>query len=432
VAAFAAAFFLGIPLTTAPAAAQTIGRVEVTVVDDTGKPVVGAEILVTSEELTRFKQTVKTDKRGRVAVSFVDATKVYLFHVEAEGFQIAEQPVKPQPQQTTRQEIVLLPKGQAKATLAEGDAADAPPPTYTPAQLAFNAGVEELRASAADPAQTKTKLESAVANFEDALEKDPTLKEPWSALAVAHAELEDWEAAVEAADTFAEMNGGAGNASTYRVLYRAHQALGHADEAQQARDALSALGEGKDSAAFAHNEGVAAVRIGDDDTALERFQEALRLDPSLAPAALGVTVLHLRHSRFAEAAAAAEHTLTLDPENMTALMARWQSYRALGEAEKEKAALDELAKRDPAPLVADLLNRGKTLFEAGDSKAAIVELSRAVELAPDHAEAHYRLALCYVGLDDKPAAKKHLDRFLELAPDHPEAGTAREMLAYLE
>jgi len=413
-----------------PAAAQ-IGRVEVTVLDDAGEPVVGAAIVVTSEELTRFRQTAKTDKRGRAAVSFVDATKEYLFRIEAEGFAPMEQWIKPQPQETSRREIRLAPKGQTRYVTADGEGAPSSAASFTPAQTAFNEGVEELRASGADPAQRGAKLEAAVAKFSEALDKDPDLAEAWSATAVAEAERENWDAAIDAAQRFIDAKG-AGDASTYRVLYRAHQAKGDIGEAQQARDALAQLGEGKESAAFTHNEGVAAVRIGDDATALERFEEALRLAPDLSQAALGIAVIHLRHNRFREAAAATERLLELDPENQTGLTIRWQAYRALGDAENEKAALAALAAHDPAPVVAELMNRGKELFESGDAKGAAVELERAAELDPDNPDVHYRLGLAYVSLDNKPAAKEHLDRFLALAPDHPEAGAAREMLTYLQ
>ncbi|HUH04288.1 MAG TPA: tetratricopeptide repeat protein [Kofleriaceae bacterium] len=409
----------------APGSAQSIGRVELTVLDDAGKPVAGAEIVVTCEELTRFRQNAKTDKRGRVAVSFVDSTKEYLFHIEAEGFVPVEQYIRARPPEATRREIRLVPRGQGDVAVDGQPVAGQA--SYTPAQIAFNEGVEALRSSAADA----TKLDAAVAKFEEALEKDGRLAEAWSALAVAQAEREDWPAAIEAARRFIELEG-AGDASTYRVLYRAHQAQGDTVAAQQAREALARLGGGKDSATFAHNEGVAAVRIGDDETALERFEEALRLSPDLAPAALGMAVIHLRRSQFQEAAAAAERLLAIEPENVTGLTIRWQAYRALGDPAKEKEALQALAARDPAPIVADLLNGAKQLFEAGDPRAASAQLEQATQLAPDNAEVHYRLGLCYVSLDDKAGGKRHLERFLALAPDHPESAAAREMLSYLE
>jgi tetratricopeptide (TPR) repeat protein len=428
----AAALAAASGLLVAPAPAQTIGRVEVTVLDDTGTPIQGVQILVTSEQLTRFKENVKTDKRGRAAVSFVDATKEYLFHLEAEGFTTLEQYIRPTPMDTVRRELRMQRKTQSAGATpgSQPGEPEQPAASYTPAQLAFNEGVDNLRASASDPAQTKARLEAAVAQFEEALQKDPNLLEAWSALALAHAEREDWQAALDAAQRYAEKS--APNASIYRVLYRAHQALGNTEEAQQARTALSELGEGKDSAAFAHNEGVAAVRIGDDATALERFEEAVRLSPDLAPTHVAIAVIQLRHNRFQEAAAAAETALALNPENSTALMVRWQAYRALGDKDKEAAALAELAKRNPEPVVAELLNRAKTLFEGGDAKGAAAELERALALTPENAEAHYRLGLAYVSVDDKAKAKEHLERFLALAPDHPEAASAKEMISYLK
>jgi Tfp pilus assembly protein PilF len=42
------------------------------------------------------------------------------------------------------------------------------------------------------------------------------------------------------------------------------------------------------------------------------------------------------------------------------------------------------------------------------------------------------LGLCYVNSGDNAKAKEHFSRFLELAPDDPDAGTAAEMVQYLE
>ncbi|HVS63546.1 MAG TPA: tetratricopeptide repeat protein [Thermoanaerobaculia bacterium] len=390
-------------------------------VDEAGQPVEGADIVVTSVELGRFRETAKTNKRGKATVSFVDATRAYVLHVEAEGLAPLEQQLQPRPLETVREKITLRRGRVTEAGDERPAERGAPAASFTPAQRTFNEGVEALRGGQVDQAAEK---------FREALEKDAKLAEAWSALAVVHVEREEWQAAIDAAERYVELK--EADAGIHRVLYRAHQALGNSAEAERAREQLATLGRGQDSAAFAYNEGVDAARIGDDAAALERFEESLELNPELAPALLAMAILHVRQSRFAEAASAAERLLELEPENTTGLEIRWDAYRNLGDATREETARAELARRDPTRVVAYLLDRGKQLFDAGDARGAAEALGRAVELAPGDAQIHYRLGLAHVSLDQQAVARRHLERFLELAPDHPEAASAREMLSYLD
>jgi tetratricopeptide (TPR) repeat protein len=124
--------------------------------------------------------------------------------------------------------------------------------------------------------------------------------------------------------------------------------------------------------------------------------------------------------------------LARDPNDLRALRLRHDAYGRLGDKAKEKEAFEALAKADPKALASALLDSGIAKFNANDSAGAIADLTQVVEIAPESANAHYYLGLCYANTSKPAEAKTHLQRFIELAPDDPNAGAAREMLKYLK
>jgi tetratricopeptide (TPR) repeat protein len=76
--------------------AQAQGRIKGVVTDaGTGKRIAGAKVILTCPEISNFRRELVTDDKGGFATLIVDATKQYLFHVEAQGYQPVEQMNKP-------------------------------------------------------------------------------------------------------------------------------------------------------------------------------------------------------------------------------------------------------------------------------------------------------------------------------------------------
>lgn len=75
--------------------AQAQGRIKGVVTDTQGKPIPGAKIILTCPDITNFHRELTTDEKGAFATLIVDATREYLFHVEAPGFQPQEAMKKP-------------------------------------------------------------------------------------------------------------------------------------------------------------------------------------------------------------------------------------------------------------------------------------------------------------------------------------------------
>ncbi|HEX2466407.1 MAG TPA: carboxypeptidase-like regulatory domain-containing protein, partial [Thermoanaerobaculia bacterium] len=117
-------------------------RIAVTVLDPDGKPLPGVDILVTTADRGDVKVEATTNPKGKATVMVPSVTLNYDMALEREGYQSLTVDVKPQFGETTFREFTLAPVGAVAAAPAPAAAASAP--SFTPAQLAFNAGVEAL------------------------------------------------------------------------------------------------------------------------------------------------------------------------------------------------------------------------------------------------------------------------------------------------
>jgi tetratricopeptide (TPR) repeat protein len=393
-------------------------RIAVTVLDPEGKPLAGVNIQVTTPDRGDVKVKATTNPKGKATVMVPNVTLSYDLALEREGYQSLTVDVKPTFGETTFREFTLAPVGQVAA--APVPAADGSTPSFTPAEVAFNAGVEALG---------RQDQETALARFLEARDKDPNLTQVYSAIAAIYLEKKQPQEALTAAQRFLQSE--PGNPRGLRLVYEAQKQLGNQSEADKALEELQSQ-KGADVATLLFNEGAEALKVGDLDSAEKRFEEALAAQPELYQATEALMVVYARRNDWAKAAAQAEKTLARDPTNLRALRLRHDAYGRLGDQAKEKEAFDALAKADPKALAGALLDSGIAKFNANDTAGAIADLVQVVAIEPDRALAHYYLGLCYTNSSKPAEAKTHLQRFLELAPDDPNAAGAREMLKYLK
>ena len=87
---------LGLPvaLGVAVAWAGTQARLVGSVKDTAGKPVAGAVLILTTDEVAGFEKRVEVKDDGTYTTLLLDATRAYKFRVEAPGFIAQEQPLK--------------------------------------------------------------------------------------------------------------------------------------------------------------------------------------------------------------------------------------------------------------------------------------------------------------------------------------------------
>jgi len=413
--AFLAALLLLLPALSALAVGQ--GRLQAEVVDENGSPLAGVEVRISCEEIA-YQKTLNTNKRGKFTLLVVDATRTYVVQFEKEGYRPVQEQVKMTPGEITRKTFTVpslasapMPPSASEVAAVEG---------RNKAVKVFNEGVALVQSG---------DVEGGKAKFVQASEMDTQMPQPLSALAGIYLDEKDYATAASTAERLLAID--PGNARGLQVAYDAYVELGEKEKAQAALDQLSALDAGgPDAAVRIFNQGADAVRVGDVDTAMERFQKAAELDPELAPAHAALARLYLEKKENEKALAAAETALNIDPDLVDVQKVRYEAYRRMGDEEKAKEVFAEMAAADPEGLAETLYENGREAFNAGNTEQARIAFEQALQADPDYARAHYMLGLVYVNSGQPAKAKEHLNKFIELAPDDPEVATAKEMLQY--
>jgi tetratricopeptide (TPR) repeat protein len=176
---------------------------------------------------------------------------------------------------------------------------------------------------------------------------------------------------------------------------------------------------------FAHNHlGRTLENTGDLEGAAEHYELAVLIRPSAgALSNLGSVLSKL--GRQDEAVARLEQALRLDPRSADALNNLGVVYRALGKPAlaislyERALALEERA--------ATHYNLGSALVAQGQVERGARHLERALELDPFHAEAANNLGVAYVELGRLEEGVAAYERALALAPGYGEAACNRAL-----
>lgn len=161
-------------------------------------------------------------------------------------------------------------------------------------------------------------------------------------------------------------------------------------EAQDTQIKLIDIAAGqRNRARDAYNEGAAAHTADELETALGKFQESAKLDPSLAAPWLGLADIHLRQGASAEAVTAIETYRRLDPDNEQGKRLAVAIYRAADMTDKARGLAAELGDTNlDRDLAVQTYNEGALASQGGDYETALAKFSEAAELDPSLAEAH--------------------------------------------
>jgi tetratricopeptide (TPR) repeat protein len=187
-----------------------------------------------------------------------------------------------------------------------------------------------------------------------------------------------------------------------------------------------AAAEGAGQAVTVYNEGVVAYNGGDLATAVAKFEEAAQLDSKLLAAPLTLSGLYLDRKQYAEAAAAAEQALALEPGNATALRNRYDAYNEAGMKEQAEAALADLVAAAPGRDAAvRVFNLGAAASRSDDMDTAVTHLRRALELDPALEQAYSALEGIYLSRKQFQEAAEIAERHLAAYPNSLEAMTVR-------
>lgn len=412
---------LCLALGLAAGASAQLSVLFIDVVDSEGEPIRDAQVKLVNEDQLGFEEKKTTNKKGKVRFSLVNATVPYEITIERAGYQPVKTQVKADVGQSTKKEYVLRKYSEAQAEAEAAAAAGAEVVRrYTPAQEAFNRGVEAYKAQDLDTASTE---------FQQALRLDPELHSAHSALATLYLEAGNAQAALESAQLFtvAEPD----NPRGWRLVFEAHRALGNNDEADKALDKLGKLESGVNDAAFLYNEGVEALKVGDLVRGAERMESALRIDPNLQSARKSLAIAYINLKEWQKAVDNAEAYLAADPGDVTVMKIRLDGYRGLGDEAKAMEALKAVAEADPTVLIKGYMETATAKFEQGDAAGALADLQQVQAIQPDHGDSLYLIGLCYLNQGDIDTAKATFSRLLEVDPGNANAATAKDMLQSL-
>lgn len=397
------------------------GLLRGTVVDTEGQPLAGVQVTVTSEDLATFHEVLTTDEDGKFKVRFLSNQTQFWFQLllEKPGYQSFSLAFTPSAMRQMREEYVLE-ESETRVVERHGDLASVVSGSSSTAIQAFNEGLT---------AQRDGDLATARGKFEEAIADDPKLGPALVALSQVLFDEKQYAAAIETADRALGLD--FGRAEALRVKYQALRALGKQEEAEAVAAELESVEDAVASARRIYNEGGEAYQAQDLDTALEKFEQAAELDPSLVEAHHAIATLQLARGRHEEAAQAAETALALGSDDIQTLRVLYDAYQSLGRFDELTEIAPRLAAIDPEFGGAKLVEQAAEHWNAGRAEAAVALAEQAIAIDPELAKAYYFLGLNHLSKGENAEARGALQKFLDLAPDDPEAGTAREMLGYI-
>ncbi len=182
-----------------------------------------------------------------------------------------------------------------------------------------------------------------------------------------------------------------------------------------------------DTSVAAFNEGAALANAGDNDGAIKKFTQAVTEKPELVAGWEALAKIYLRTKNYKSAVESANKALALADDEMEMYQVLFEAYTATGDKEKAAAAKAKL----PANATS-LFNDAAKLINAGKDGEAEKVLKQAIAADPAFPQSYYELGMIYVRSGKSADAKANLNKYLELDPNGKDAGTAKEMLKYVQ
>ena len=184
--------------------------------------------------------------------------------------------------------------------------------------------------------------------------------------------------------------------------------------------------DGKNQAIAAFNEGVTTLQANNLPAAEAKFKEATTLDPALAPAFGALAEVCAEQKKHAEALAAADRFLELEPGAVRGLRVRFDTLRAMGDKEKLGPAMEALIAADKSRETAvRIYNLGAETSRAGDRDGAIAYFKRAIEVDPTLDQAYAAMGQVLLVKKSYKEAAQAVEPVLARNPQNLEALTIR-------
>lgn len=182
----------------------------------------------------------------------------------------------------------------------------------------------------------------------------------------------------------------------------------------------------------AFDEGVAASKANDFDTAIAKFQAAIAAQPTCHECYYNIGFAYLQKKDEKQAEANWTKGLEQKPdhaETLTALATLYNTQKRFDEA----AAVSAKVSASSAGGSADAIyNQGIILWNAGKIPEAKAKFEETVKASPTHADARFQLGMALLNEGKVPEAVASFEEYMKLAPSGQFAPQAKAMLAQLK
>ena len=182
------------------------------------------------------------------------------------------------------------------------------------------------------------------------------------------------------------------------------------------------------------DEGVAASRAGDHDTAIARFTEAAKASPDCSDCYYNLGVSQLQKKDEKQAEESWKKVLELKPDNanaMNALATLYNNQKRFDEAAAMSAKAGSAGGATGGSADA-IYNQGIILWNQGKIAEAKTKFEEAIKADPNFADAHYQLGMALLNEGKMPEAVGSFESYLKLAPTGQFATQAKTMVAQLK
>jgi tetratricopeptide (TPR) repeat protein len=289
---------VGLLVATA-AFARTQAFIKGNVVDADGKPVANAVITITSSDMPDFNKVVNVKEDGSYAVLILDATRHYLFHVEAPGRIAVEQHIKVEAGSTDNVFDFKL-KTQAQVMEAEKT------------KLLSQPGYKEMEEGRA--LLDKGDRAAARAKFREAVAAKDNLVSAWVALSELAFDAKDFKEALTDAEKCLSLDDE--QIRCLAVAANASKEIG--DKAKNAEYMKRYQSLNPDDPATVFNEAATYLNKMDDEHAKPLLEKCLKADPDFPSCLYEYGMLLLRSGDMAGAKEKLQHYLKVAPDGPNA------------------------------------------------------------------------------------------------------------------
>jgi len=282
-------------LITTTVVAGPQARIKGTVNNSDGNPIPDAVITITCPESPIYEKVITPDENGYFKALILDATKKYLFSIEAKGYILHQEEFKVPVGSTDNDFPFTLKTQQEQTVLTQLDLKD------QPGYKELGEGRELFDAG---------KISEATKKYEEAVALVPDLLPAWLALIEVANISDDAERKLELAEKCLEIDDEALNCLA--VASNAAKALGNLEKSEEYLSLYQELNP--DDPTTLYNTAVEFLNTYDDEKAKPLLEQCLETDPDFGKCLFQLGMVLLRSGDMEGAKKHLQHYLEVSPE----------------------------------------------------------------------------------------------------------------------